>query len=212
MKAVVIGSTGMVGTELIKQLLESGQFTEVISVVRRKSNVTHPKLSEHVVNFDLPLTWNHLIKGDVLFSCLGTTLAQAKTKEKQFIIDYNYQYNIAEVAAKNGIKRYVLISSAGANEHSPIFYSRMKGKLDFDVQKLPFKKIVILRPGQLYGERENNRPLEKAAIKFMFFLNKLHILRKYKPIHASEVARAMINVAIKNKSGIYTLNELFNHV
>ena len=83
------------------------------------------------------------------------------------------------------------------------------GKLDADVQKLPFESIAILRPGQLYGERKNERPLEKAAIKVMFFLNKLHLLRKYKPIHAKEVARTMIHVAKMNKSGIYTLDELF---
>ena len=209
MKAVVIGSTGMVGSELIKLLVLSDEYTEVISLVRRKTNITHPKLSEHVVNFDIPHTWNNLIQGDVLYSCMGTTLAQAKSKEAQYVIDYTYQYNVAEAASKNGLKRYVLISSAGANEKSPVFYSSMKGKLDADVQKLPFESIVILRPGQLYGERENQRPVEKAAIKVMFFLNKLHILRKYRPIHASEVARAMINVAAMNKSGIYTLDELF---
>ncbi len=210
MKAIVIGSTGMVGKELIKLLLQLDEYTEVISLVRRKSNINHPKLSEHIVNFDLPLTWNHLINGDVLFSCMGTTLAQAKTKEEQFKIDYTYQYNIAETASKNGVKRYVLISSAGANERSPIFYSRMKGKLDADVQLLPFETIIILRPGQLYGDRENNRPSEKAALSIMFFLNRFYLLKKYKPIHATEVARVMTNAVLKEKSGIYTLNELFN--
>ncbi len=212
MKAIVIGSTGMVGKELIKLLLQLDDYKEVISLVRRKTNLSHPKLSERVVNFDSPQTWSHLIQGDVLYSCMGTTMAQAKTKEAQYKVDYTYQFNVAEVAAKNGIKRYVLISSAGANEHSAVFYSRIKGKLDADVQQLPFDSIIILRPGQLYGERENNRSLEKIAIKFMFFLNKLHILKKYKPIHASEVACVMVNVAGKEKSAIYTLNELFEFI
>ncbi|MDO9154437.1 MAG: NAD(P)H-binding protein [Paludibacter sp.] len=209
MKAIVIGSTGMVGTELIKLLIKSDQYSEVVSLVRRKTNINHPKLSEHVVNFDLPLNWSHLVQGDVLFSSMGTTLAQAGNKAAQFLIDFTYQYNVAEAAAKNGVKRYVLISSAGANELSPIFYSRMKGKLDAAVQLLPFEKINILRPGQLYGERENNRPFEKIAVDLMFFLNKLHIFTKYKPIHAAEVAKAMINIAKKDISAIYTLNQLF---
>lgn len=210
MKAIVIGSTGMVGRELIKLLIESDEYTEIVSLVRRKSNINNPKLSEHIVNFDLPLTWNYLVKGDVLFSCLGTTLSEAQTEDAQFKVDYHIQYNVAETAAKNGVKRYVLISSAGANERSPFFYTRMKGKLDSDVQKLPFNTIIILRPGQLYGTREKERTSEKVALNIMFFLNKLNLFNKFKPIHATEVACAMINAAKKNQSAIYKLNELFS--
>ena len=209
MKAIVIGSTGMVGKQLIIQLLKSNDYTEVVSLVRRQSKVIHPKLKEHVINFDLPDTWSHLVSGDVLYSCLGTTIKQAKTQDSQFKVDFTYQYVVARIAAENGVSKYVLVSSAGAHERSPIFYSRMKGKLDASILSLPFEVISILRPGQLYGDRDVNRPADKISVFIMFLLNKLHILRKYKPINASEVASAMINAAKKEKTAIYTLNELF---
>lgn len=208
-KAIVIGSTGMVGTQLIQLLLESEEYTEIVSLVRRSSGITHPKLAEYTVDFDKPETWSNLVTGDVLFSSLGTTIAHAKTKENQFKVDFTYQYSVAEVAAKNGVTRYVLVSSAGANSNSNTFYMNMKGKLDEAVQSLPFEVISILRPGQLDGDRIVKRFGEKVGLKVMTFLNKLGLFLRYKPIHASLVALAMINAANKNKSETYALEKVF---
>jgi len=208
-KAIVLGSTGMVGTQLIDLLIQSPDYAEVVSLVRRASGITHPKLNEQVVDFDKPETWSDFVKGDVLFSCMGTTIAKAKSKDNQYKIDYTYQYNVAEAASKNGVPVYVLVSSAGANENSVTFYTYMKGQLDVDVQKLPFKVISILRPGQLYGDRTENRTGEKIGLSVMFALNKLGILKKLKPIHAREVAQAMINSAENKQNTISTLSEVF---
>lgn len=208
-KAIVIGSTGMVGTQLIDLLINSNEYSEIVSLVRRPSGITHPKLSEHPVDFDKIETWTRFVKGDVLFSCMGTTIAQAKTKENQYKIDYTYQYNVAETASTNGVQTYVLISSAGANPKSTVFYSKMKGQLDEAVLKLPFKNIIILRPDQLYGNRTEKRLGEKVGLSVMFFLNRVGILRKHKPIHAREVAQAMINVAENTQTAIITSGDIF---
>ena len=208
-KAIVIGGTGMVGTQLIKQLIEKETYSEIVSLVRRGNGVTHPKPFEHVVNFDQPEGWSNLIKGDVLFSTLGTTIAQAKTKEAQFKVDYTYQFTVAEIAANNGVPNYVLISSAGANSNSKAFYMSMKGQLEDAVQRLPFKVISLIRPGQLAGNRTEKRTGEKIGLSVMYFLNKLGLFKRYKPILAYQVAQAMINAAEKTQSGIYNLDDVF---
>lgn len=208
-KAIVIGSTGMVGTQLIKLLIENNEYSEIISLVRRPSGVNHPKLNEQIINYDQPESWSDLVKGDVLFSTLGTTIAQAKTKDSQFKVDFTYQYVVAEVAAKNGVSNYVLVSSAGANSKSGTFYINMKGKLEDAIQLLPFKVIVILRPGQLDGNRIENRMGEKIALSVMYGLNKLGFFKKYKPIQALQVAQAMINADKMEESGSYSLNQVF---
>lgn len=208
-KAIVLGSTGMVGSQLVDLLISTTEYAEIITFVRRPSGKTHPKLKEYVVNFDDIQSWSQYIQGDVLFSCMGTTLAQAKSKENQFKIDYTYQYNVAEIASKNEVNTYVQVSSAGANAKSSTFYMQMKGKLDEAVKSLAFKNLIILRPGQLYGDRNEKRLGEKIGLSVMFFLNKIRILSKYKPIHAMEVAKAMLSAVKKQKSAIYTLDELF---
>lgn len=207
--ALVIGSTGMVGRELVTQLCESSEFEQVISFVRRSSGFSHSKLQEHVVNFDQPESWKELLKGDVLFSCMGTTLAAAGSKASQYKVDYTYQYETARMAAENNVPVYVLVSSTGANANSALFYPKIKGQLDEAVQKLGFKSVQILRPGQLYGERQQKRSAELFAVKMMFAMNSLGIFKKYRPIHASEVAKAMISAAKRTGSNIFTLDELF---
>lgn len=207
--ALVIGSTGMVGRELVTQLCESSEFEQVISFVRRSSGFSHSKLQEHVVNFDQPESWKELLKGDVLFSCMGTTLAAAGSKASQYKVDYTYQYETARMAAENNVPVYVLVSSTGANANSALFYPKIKGQLDEAVQKLGFKSVQILRPGQLYGKRQQKRSAELFAVKMMFAINKLGLFKKYKPIHASEVAKAMISAAKRTGSNIFTLDELF---
>ena len=208
-KAVVIGGTGMVGTQLIKQLIVDKNYSEIVSLVRRPSSISHPKLSEKVIDFDQPEGWKAFVTGDVLFSTLGTTIAQAKTKDAQYKVDFTYQFNVAEIAAENGVPSYILISSAGADSKSRVFYTNMKGKLEDAVKALPFSVISIIQPGQLAGERTEKRTTEKIALYVMYGLNKVGLFKRYKPIQGWQVAQAMIHAAEKKQSCSYTLDEVF---
>lgn len=209
MKALVIGGTGLVGNELTKQLFENEKFDEVVLFLRRSTGLIHQKLHEEIVDFDHPEQWEHLLKGDVLFSALGTTLKTAGSKAAQFKVDYTYQYQCAKAASENGVKTYVLISSVGADPKSKIFYSRIKGELDEAVLKLPFQSHFILRPSLLMGKRGEKRGGEGMAQTIMPVLTK-YLFKKYRPIQAKTVAQAMIRAAlIEASKTIYTLDEIF---
>jgi len=208
-RAIVIGATGMVGTQLIQLLMNDENYSKIISLVRRESGIKNPKLEEHIIDFDKPESWSNFVWGEVLFSTLGTTIAQAKTKEAQYKVDFEYQFAVAKIAAIQGVSKYVLISSAGSNSTSYNFYLKMKGELETAVHILPFKTISILKPGMLAGNRIKNRPSEKLAFKVMNLLNKLGLFKRYKPIQAIIVAQAMIMAAKENESSRYTLDEVF---
>jgi hypothetical protein len=165
------------------------------------------------VDFDNTASWSPLVKGDVLFSALGTTLKVAKTKDNQFKIDYTYQYQVAKAASDNGVNTYVLVSSYGANENSAFFYPQTKGKLDADVQKLSFKQIHIFRPGILQRQASKLRPVEKISIHIINALNKLGLLMKQKPMPVKVLAEKMILVAKKQdvvNTQIHNLNTIFS--
>lgn len=162
--ALVIGATGLVGTKLVEQLLTNERISTVKVFTRRSLGINQQKLEEHLVDFDNMEQWKNLLTGDVLFSTMGTTLKKAGSKEAQYKIDYTYQFDVARTAADNGVKTYCLVSSAGANPESSVFYSRMKGELDEAVKHLPFDNIFILRPSILAGERNENRTGERIGL------------------------------------------------
>ena len=197
--AIVLGATGMVGSALLNQLLQDGRFSVVKVFVRRSTGIIHPKLQEYLINFDRPVEWKQYVQGDVLFSALGTTFRKAGSKSKQYKIDHTYQYQFALAASENHVPVYVLVSSYGAGEKSRIFYSKMKGELERDVKKLSFRHIHILQPGMLEGERNEKRWAEGVGISLIKFLNRFGILKSQKPVHASIVAKAMINAAFKHE-------------
>ncbi len=209
--AIVIGATGLVGSSLVTLLLRDSRFEKVKIFVRRSVNTANAKLEEHIVDFNEPDTWKKFVIGDVLYSAMGTTLRAAGSKEAQYKIDYTYQYQVAKIAAANEVKEYVLISSAGSSPDSKIFYSRIKGELERDIQKLPFETIHIIRPGMLAGKRTEVRTGEKLGLRVMDVLSMIPGLWKLKPIQGEEVARAMINATFRHVVGIhsYTMGEVF---
>jgi uncharacterized protein YbjT (DUF2867 family) len=209
--ALVIGATGLVGSELVNLLLADDRFEKVVVFVRRSTGRPHAKLEEHLVNFDAIDTWKPLLTGDVLFSTLGTTLKQAGSKDAQYKIDFTYQYEVAKAAAENGVKQYVLISSAGASPQSRIFYSRMKGELEQAVKQLSFSHIHILQPGILQGDRKESRPGEGIGLAIASALRFIPGLKKYRPVPAKTVAQAMVNAAFRQqqKKETWTLEGVF---
>ncbi len=206
MKALLIGATGATGTDLLKKLLNDTSFDEVAVFVRKPIAVTNDKLKVHVVDFDRPEEWSHLVKGDVAFSCLGTTLKAAGSKEAQRKVDYDYQYNFARTAKENNVAHFILVSSFGANSKSDFFYSQIKGELEDAVKKLTLKKTTIFNPGML--QRKNtDRPGEVVAQKVLQFINMLGLFKKHKPLPTEVLAQAMMNAA-KNQTNSYDIVKL----
>jgi uncharacterized protein YbjT (DUF2867 family) len=203
--ALLIGATGLVGDYLLRQLLSDNRFSTVKVFTRRPTGYQNPaKLKEHIVDFEEPEKWQHLLTGDVLFSALGTTLRQAGSQSAQFKVDYTYQYRTAEAAAQNGVKTCVLVSSASADPDSFVFYTRMKGELERAVKRLPFQRIRIIQPGMLAGSRQQPRLTERIALPVVALIAHLPGLAPYRPIHGREVAQAMINAALDEKPGVQT--------
>lgn len=202
MKALVIGATGATGKDLVKKLLADQDFDQVDVFVRKPLGVENPKLTAHIVNFDQPEEWKNLVKGDVAFSCLGTTLKAAGSKEKQWKVDFDYQYEFAKIAKDNNVDDYVLVSSYGANSQSKIFYSRMKGELEEQVKGLHFNKITIFQPGML-ERKSSDRGGEVLGGKIIKFVNKFGLFESMKPLPTDVLAQAMINSS-KIKSNGYS--------
>lgn len=203
--AIIIGSTGLTGTSLLKLLLTSNAYDKVISFVRKSTKISHPKLTQHIINFDEPESYQELVEGDDLFCCLGTTIKKAGTQEAFEKVDLTYPLDFARTAAYNGVKQVSVISSIGANPKSNNFYLKTKGRLEEELRRLPFQSISIFRPSLLLGNRKEFRLGEKIsrvlmAIAYIFLIGKL---RKYRPIKAKQVASAMLRIAGQGTVGYH---------
>ncbi|MDG1689497.1 MAG: NAD(P)H-binding protein [Flavobacteriales bacterium] len=193
--ALVIGATGATGRELVNKLLLDDDFSQVSIFVRTAPNINHEKLKIHVIDFNEIENYKNLVKGDILFSALGTTKKDAGGKDQQYEIDYTYQYEFAKIAADNGVVNYSLVSSVGANAKSSFFYPKIKGALEEAVKKLNFKKIDIFQPPMLIRQPDLMREGEKSGIKILKRLNKIGILKSQKPLAVEALAEKMLKIA-----------------
>lgn len=212
--AIIIGSTGLTGSALLNILLNSNEYAKIISFVRKATHINHPKLIEYLINFDNIDSYQSLINGDDLFCCLGTTMKKAGNQEEFEKVDLLYPLTFAKIAANNGTKQCLVISSIGANPDSKNFYLRTKGKLEVELRKFPFQSISVFRPSLLLGDRKEFRIAEKLGEYSLKALSVMMLgkLKKYKPIKAKDVAKAMFNISLKNNIGfrIYESDEIVN--
>lgn len=206
--AILLGASGLVGGFLLDVLLNSQEYSSVVVFVRKEVGIKHPKLVEHIVNFDLLGTYADLVQGDDLFCCLGTTIKQAKTREAFRLVDYDYPVKFAEMANINGVKQFLLVTSIGANATSSVFYLKTKGECEEAIKKIGLSSSSVFRPSSLLGPRKVVRPQEKVGEVMMkiFSFCLVGKLKKYRPIQAQRIAEAMYTVAQSPKVG-FTIYE-----
>lgn len=205
--AVVLGATGLIGQHLVQELLQNEYFSKVRILVRRPLTINHPKADIQVVNFNDEKDIAAKIDiGDVIFCCIGTTRKKVKGNKTEYRkVDYDIPIITARLGIQHGFNQFLIVSAIGANPVAANFYLQLKGCIEEDVTALPFESIHIFRPSFLLGKREEFRLGEKIgkvvmkAISFIF----LGAWRKYKPIPAADVAKAMVAAANKEIAGVH---------
>ncbi|WP_033317022.1 oxidoreductase [Pontibacter roseus] len=203
--ALIAGASGLVGSHLLRILLQSNRYSQVISIGRRELPIIHPKLDQQVVDFDDLKKYKAELVADDVFCCLGTTIKKAGSKEAFHKVDYTYVTKLAEVTLEKKATQFLVITAMGADAGSMIFYNKVKGEVERDVQQLGFPAVHIFRPSLLLGNREEHRAGEEFGAKIMRPLSGLMLgpLRKYRPIQAETVAKAMLQAASKDQVGVH---------
>ncbi|QOI97246.1 MAG: oxidoreductase [Flammeovirgaceae bacterium] len=200
--ALVAGSTGLVGKQVLALLLEDDGYAQVKAISRTPLPVNHPKLQNLVLDFDHLSENYQVLKADAVFCCLGTTIRRAGSEKAFRKVDFEYPVELAKLTRNQGAQNYLLITALGADKHSRIFYNKVKGEVEEAVKTIGFTSLHIFRPSLLLGPREEHRAGEDAAKVFYKLFGWL-IPQKYKAIDAAKVARAMIAFANRNEHGVF---------
>jgi uncharacterized protein YbjT (DUF2867 family) len=204
-KAVIAGASGLVGSELLSILLQSTQYDEVLILVRKELPVQHKKLVQLIVDFDNLDQHQQVINGHVIFCCLGSTKSKTPNLSVYRKIDHDYPVKLAQIAAKNKVSHFHLISAIGANSKSGNFYTKIKGETENDVQAAGIRSLHIYQPSLLTGNRKEHRLAERIAINIMKVIDPLLIggLQKYRSIAAATVAMAMFKQSLNQEEGVF---------
>jgi uncharacterized protein YbjT (DUF2867 family) len=201
--ALIIGSTGLIGSQLLNLLLENPNYARVITFVKRDSGIKHPKLTQHIIDFDKPETYKELVVGDDFFCTIGTTIKKAGSQKAFRKVDFEYPKQFAAFALQNKVKQFFIISSLGADAKSGNFYLKTKGEIEDFLKDCNFESVSVLQPSLLLGNRTEFRLGEKVGAFFMKTLSFLFLgnLKKYKPIEGKTVAKALLKIAQTNNKG-----------
>ena len=203
--ALVVGSTGLVGSKVVELLKADRNYKAVHLLVRKKAGSDNSKVAEHVVNFDQLTNYSALFSGvDEIFCCLGTTMKKAGSEEAFYKVDFTYVFETAKLGKAAGVKTFVLNSAMGADAKSAFYYNRVKGEIENKLRELAFEKLVIVRPSLLMGHRKEFRMGEEFGKLMAFVLRPLFnsVLKKYTPVKDIAVASAMIQGAFKSPAGV----------
>lgn len=200
MRVMLLGATGMVGGLTLRRLLDDPRCSAVVAPTRRPVALTHGKLENPVLAFDGLPTSPEWARVDAVICALGSTIAQAGSREAFHRIDHDYPLAFARLAQAQGAQAFVLNSAAGANPQSSIFYSRVKGELERDLRALGFNSLTLVRPGLIGGERNEVRRGERLALTVLGALGPV-LPRAWRINPATEIARALVEAALAPQPG-----------
>ncbi|MFN2394280.1 MAG: oxidoreductase [Bacteroidales bacterium] len=206
--ALIAGATGLVGSFLVRMLLKDGYYDKVKILVRKPVDMGHPALEQIIYDYDDP-DFDQL-KADDVFCCLGTTIKKAGSKEAFRKVDHDYPLQLAKASHKNGSQNFSIITAIGSNSKSSFFYNKVKGEIEENLKEIPFHSLQIFHPSMLLGPRKENRTGEKIAK--LFFQNLGFLFpKRYRGIHASQVAGCMIDTMKKAKPGVHIIESELLH-
>ena len=198
--ALIFGSSGLIGNELLNIILQNNNYNKVKIFVRSVPKNNDTKLEIIQTDFTSLEKHKDSIVGDDCFFCIGTTHKETPDKNEYRRIEYDIPVKVAQIAKSNSVNSFVYISSIGANSNSSGSYLKNKGQVEEELKKMNFLKLAVIRPSILLGNRKSFRLGERIGIFVMkalsvFFLGSL---KKYKPIKAENVAKAMMSIAESN--------------
>tara|TARA_B100001057_G_scaffold287551_1_gene287622 strand:+ start:36 stop:692 length:657 start_codon:yes stop_codon:yes gene_type:complete len=195
--ALVFGSSGLVGSHVLSQLISNNNYSKIKLFVRSSIDISDPKIE--IIQTDFNNLENHRedIKGDDCFFCIGTTKQNSPDKNEYRRVELDVPKEIAQIAKSNLVNSFVFVSSGYADPKSSGDYLKFKGLVEEELKRLSFNKLGIMRPSFLIGDRKEKRLGEKIGIFVFKLLSPLFLgpLKKMKPIQSEKVAKAMIKIS-----------------
>ena len=207
--ALILGSSGLVGSELLKLCLDSDSYDKIIAPVRTSLNINHRKLIQKTIDFDIP-NWEELFPVDHVYCCLGTTIKKAGSQDNFMKVDHDYPLAFAAASKKWNTSVFSVITAVGVSPDSKFFYNQVKGKLEQNLKSLELISTLVFQPSLLLGNRQEVRPREKLGV-LIAKLSSWITPKTYRAIHSKTVAKAMVAETLSTKTGFHIISNKSMH-
>lgn len=205
---LLAGSSGLVGSFALKNLLSDERVLKIILVSRTRQDISDPKIIQIITSLDLLNSISLKDYGidhiDAAICALGTTMKKAGNKSEFIKVDKDFVVNVASFAKKFGADKFAVVSALGADKLSSFFYYQVKGEMEEALRTINFSQLIIIRPSLILGERKETRILEKLFVKISPFLSTTLIgpLKKYRGIEAHKIADHLTEAIFNENSGV----------
>ena len=207
----IFGSTGLIGGHALEFLLKDNEFKKINLVSRRPTFIKNKKIEEYIIDFNNYSEIKRSIQNsEIVISSIGTTQSGVKGDKNEYRkIDYGITLNIAKACKESDVKKFIFVSTIGADINSKNFYLSLKGEIEESVLNFNINSVHIMRPSLLLGKRKERRFGEKVAQNLMPLISSL-LPNKYRPIDSILVAKKIINTSKSKTLGnkIYNYNEI----
>lgn len=200
---LLAGANGLVGSATLQQLLTDPRVDAVKALVRRPLGFAHDKLEAwDSLEADL-LNALHHESVHAVICCLGTTIRNVGGDRAKFIhVDKDLVVGLARWAKAHGAQRFAVVSAIGADATSRIFYNRVKGEMEREVEAIGLHAVHIMHPSILTGPRQEKRTGERIGIMVAKAIAPL-LPQRYRPMPHDVLARAMVNAALEGAPGVH---------
>ena len=197
---LVVGATGLVGAEVVKQLATDPTVARVVVLARRIPEGLPARVEAHVVDFDRLRDHESLFAVDQIVCALGTTIKKAGSQAAFRKVDFDYPLDVARLGLKKGARHFLVVTALGASSASGVFYNRVKGELEDQLRSLGYRAVTIARPSLLVGARKEFRPLESIGM----IIGGL-VPGRFRPVHAEAVAKSLVTAARIDAPGLHII-------
>jgi uncharacterized protein YbjT (DUF2867 family) len=194
---LILGATGLVGAECVRQFAASPRFDRVVALARRPLVTAPPRVETQVVDFERLDGAAQYFRVSHIVCALGTTIKQAGSQERFRRVDHDYPLAAARLGVREGTRHFLLVTALGANARSRVFYSHVKGEIEDAIRALPYRSVTIVRPSLLLGKRAELRLGEQIGKLFAGVVPK-----RYKPVEGSAVASTLLRAAVEDRPGV----------
>jgi len=204
-RALVVGASGLVGSHCLEYLLDDPLYSQVSIIVRGKLSIDHPKLVQHIIDFERLSSYRDVFTVNDVFCCLGIKgPVPANEFEK---VEFTFPHEAGKIAASMGVDRFLIVTAMMCSPCSPVALFRVKGRLEAALKNEPLKALHFFKPSLIVGDRKDPRPDEESIAKLFKKMTVFTpFLRKYLYIEGKVIARSMVLVAKQNLTGIHSFS------